>query len=164
MGSLVDFFLWSGVSQCSFQEVGQIPWLRMERASKVSGRASVFAQFLSRVAGSKSGPVAFEVSSEVRSRRVCRVRRSMKLLVVLVGVWFSFVGVSGTEGSVNFVEKVLAKRFAFVVASCTQVPLRCFSGGIERRGGSLFKSCRLIRHHFLELRGSCFSSCFSLFW
>ena len=64
----------------------------MERASKVSGRASVSEQCLSSVAGSRSGPVALEVSSELSSRRVCLVRKSMKLLVSVVGAllcWFS---------------------------------------------------------------------------
>ena len=54
----------------------------MERARRVSGKARVCAQRFSRVAGSRSGPVAFEVSSVLRSRRVCRGRRRMKLLVV----------------------------------------------------------------------------------
>ena len=118
--------------------------MRIERASKVSGRASVSEQCLSSVAGSRSGPVALEVSSELSSRRVCLVRKSMKLLVSVVGAllcWFSWLLLSvGTDGSVNLDEKVFAKRLAFVVASCTQVPSRCLSGGIERRGGSLLRS------------------------
>lgn len=56
----------------------------MERASKVSGSASALAHFLSKVAGSRSGPVAFVVSSELSSRRDCLVRRSVKLLVASV--------------------------------------------------------------------------------
>ena len=66
----------------------------MERASKVRGSARVSAQFFRRVAGSWSGPVAFADSSELSSRRVCRVRRRMKLLVCLVsrGVVVEFGG------------------------------------------------------------------------
>ena len=168
----MDFFLCSGVSQCSFQGEGQVPRARMERASRVSGRARVSEQFLSKVAGSRSGPVALQVSSELRSRRVCLVRKSMKLLVPVVSAclfsslssWFSSGLWVGTEGSVNFDEKVLAKRLVFVVASCTQVPLFSFSGGMLRRGASLFRSCRLMRHHFSEFRGSCVSWVLSLFW
>ena len=80
----------------------------MERASKVSGSARVSAQCFRRVAGSLSGPVAFVVSRECKSRRVCLVRRSMKLLVVVEGLSLSllFSLLSGTEGSVNFVENV----------------------------------------------------------
>ena len=140
--------------------MGQVPCERMERASRVSGRASVLEQCLSRVAGSRSGPVALVVSSELRSRRVCRVRRSTKLLVSVGGAlsfWFSSlslsvscVGFLGIEGSVNFVENVSAKRSAFVVASCTHVPSCFISSGIERRGGSLLRSCRLMRYHCLS--------------
>ena len=91
-----------------------MPCLRMERARSVSGSARVSAQCLSIVAGRRSGPVALEVSSECRSCRVCRVRRRVKPVVGACVVTGALLfASSGTDGSVNFVEKVFAKKLAF---------------------------------------------------
>ena len=77
-------FLCSGASQWSFQSWGHLGVVRMRRARSVMGKASVEAQFLSMVPGSRSGPVAFVVSIALRSRSVQRVRRRVK--VAMVGV------------------------------------------------------------------------------
>ena len=57
----------------------------------------------------------------------------------------------------NFVEKVRAKRLALSVASWIHVFVVVFSGGMLRRGGSLLRSCLLMRHHCFECRGSSLS-------
>ena len=54
----------------------------------VIGSASVEAQFLRMVPGSKSGPVAFVVSIALRSRCVQRVRRSVKVVMVVCALSF----------------------------------------------------------------------------
>ena len=58
---------------------------KMERARRVTGKASVEAHCLRMCPGSKSGPVAFVTSMEARSFRVQRVRRSVKACICEVG-------------------------------------------------------------------------------
>ena len=71
------------------------------------GRASVAAQFLSMVPGSKSGPVAFVVSIALRSRSVQRVRKRVK--VGMVGAALLGCGGGGVEVCLKLFSKVLAK-------------------------------------------------------
>ena len=64
---------------------------------------------------------------------------------------------SGMEGRVNLFAKVVARRFALVSGSCVQLPLESLSDGRESLGGSLLRSCLLIRYHCFEFRGKDFS-------
>ena len=95
--------LCSGYSQCSFQIFGQICCDTILRMSLVRGVAMTSAIRFKIVAGSKSGPVDCETRKSFKNRRVQRLRMTVKLHIISVGL--SQVKFSISGGNVNLAAK-----------------------------------------------------------